>query len=868
MFLKRVFAMIVVLFSCTTLAFTPTAEQIEQFKKLPKAQQEALAKQYGVDISSLNNVTNKSQPSDNTQLSVNPRDVNSERIENTQDSLNPTKAPLKPFGYELFAGEPTTFSSVETSVVPEDYILGRGDSLNINFYGKESTSHTLTVDNEGRLSIPNFSPVQVAGLKYIEVKKLLKNKIREEAIGLNVFISMAELRPMRILVVGEAYKPGSYLISPLSTVTNALYASGGLTEIASLRNIQVKRNKKTVATLDLYDLLLKGDASGDVSLRSGDVIFIPSVGPQVVVSGAVKREGIYEIKESDNKESLISMFGGFKENAFSKQVLVKRIVDGSKSRAVSADFTSSINDYSPQAGDVLTVQTINDKIIDSVTLIGAVVRPGVYEWREGITVDKLFQNFKADLLPQADYKYALIVREKSTSGDIEIIQFSLSEAFARKNIKLNKNDEVYVFSRFQFKEAEEEALTNLALTEKQKLQQTKVKLWHIFEYQKFKNQVKIFDEALLEQMDDNVDNLEDDKFASFSRRELIKPILKRLKYQETASNRSNTFEVLGQVRFPGKYPLPINATIENALSASGGLLESAFDDKAELTRFINQNDKQFEHIQVNISDDKSLSMPLQSKDTLNILMQPNWLDGYKVFLKGEVQFPGIYTVSRGETLNDVIKRAGGISKYAEPKAAVFTRLSIKEQEKLRLEKLSDELRKDIASKSFQKSIGMNTSISYEDMNKLLDDLASVEAIGRLVIDLPVILSGREELVLQDGDVLYIPGKQDSISIIGEVNYASSHLFKPGVTITEYLELSGGLKDRANEEQIYVIKANGAVFIPKTSGWFSVDYQSQLEPGDTIVVPMDASHMDNLTLWSTATQIFYQLGVGIAALTRI
>jgi protein involved in polysaccharide export with SLBB domain len=107
-----------------------------------------------------------------------------------------------------------------------------------------------------------------------------------------------------------------------------------------------------------------------------------------------------------------------------------------------------------------------------------------------------------------------------------------------------------------------------------------------------------------------------------------------------------------------------------------------------------------------------------------------------------------------------------------------------------------------------------------------------------------------------------------VSIIGEVNYASSHLYKPGVSIDQYLELSGGVKDRAQEDQIYVIKANGAVFIPKSTGWFSVNYQNELEPGDTIVVPMDASHMDNLTLWSTATQIFYQLGVGVAAIARI
>ena len=866
--------MIVVLFSCTALAFTPTAEQIEQFKKLPKAEQEALAKQYGINLSSLNNMTNISQDVENADNSVKPRNINIPLEENKKDKFDPTEEPLKPFGYELFSGEPSTFMQVDNVSVPADYIIGRGDTINVNLYGKESASHTLVVDNEGHFTIPDFSPIQVAGVTYSEFKELIKNKISQEAIGLNVFVSMAELRSMRIMVVGEAYKPGSYTVSALSTVTHALHASGGLTEIASLRNIQVKRNNKTVSHLDLYDLLLDGDASGDITLRSGDVIFIPSVGSQVTVKGAVKREGIFELAKSDTKESLVKMFGGFKENAFTKQVQVRRIKNGAKSLAISADFSNPNSNFIPQGGDTFTVQEVNKEVVDSVTLIGAVVRPGVYEWQPNLTVDKLLHNLKADLLPQADYSYALIVREKTVIGDIEVIQFSLADALKNKSVLLNKNDEVYVFSRFEYRETEEQALANLALTEEQKLQQQKVKLWHLFEYQEFKKKVQSFDEAVqfeLEKIaleDEQEVEEKEGEYATFSRTELLQPLLKRLEFQATTTQQNATIEVLGQVRFPGVYPLTQNSTIANAIAAAGGLLESAYIQQAELTRFVNQSEQQFEHIQINMNEATSLMMPLKSKDTLNVLMQPNWQHGYKVTLEGEVKFPGTYTVSRGETLDDVIRRAGGLSEYAEPKAAIFTRESIKEQEQLQLSKLSEELRKDIASKSFQKSIGMNNTISYEEMNKLLKDLASVKAVGRLVIDLPDILAMRDSLVLQDGDALYIPGKQDSISIIGEVNYASSHLFKSGVSIDQYLELSGGVKDRAKEEQIYVIKANGAVFIPKSSGWFSVNYQNELEPGDTIVVPMDASHMDNLTLWSTATQIFYQLGVGIAALTRI
>jgi len=162
----------------------------------------------------------------------------------------------------------------------------------------------------------------------------------------------------------------------------------------------------------------------------------------------------------------------------------------------------------------------------------------------------------------------------------------------------------------------------------------------------------------------------------------------------------------------------------------------------------------------------------------------------------------------------------------------------------------------------------SNAISYEEMNKLLNDLASVEAVGRLVIDLPLIVNNRQSLVLQDGDTLYVPSKRDSVSVIGEVNYSTSHLYRQGVSLDEYINLSGGLKERADEDRIYIIKANGSVKIPNTGGWFAANSSEQLEPGDTIVIPMDAGHMDKLTLWSTATQILYQLGVAVAAISGI
>ena len=492
---------------------------------------------------------------------------------NNEHFLNPQKVALKPFGYELFAGEPSTFMPTEQAAVPNDYVIGRGDRITVTLYGKESRTHTLQIDNEGRLSIPDFTPVQVAGLTYEELKSFIDGKIQQEAIGLSVIVSMAQLRTMRIMVVGEAYKPGSYTVSPLASVTHALFVSGGLTEIASLRNIQVKRNGKTVATLDLYDLLLSGDSSGDVSLRTGDVVFIPSVGPQVKVEGAVKREGIFELTQQDTHIDLIKMFGGFEEDAYLNKVQVQRVENNQKNQVISVDFNARKVAYGPKGGDHLTVQKVSKSVVDSVTLIGAVVRPGHYQWEQSLTLDQLIGDVKTDLLPQADLGYGLIVREKSQLGELEVLQFSLADVINNKNTVLHKNDEVYIFSKFEDQAEEQKALEDLALTTAQKKQQDKVKLWHLYQHQQFEEQVfsLVQDEDKVQENQIQDDDLKmPGSFALFSRTSLLEPIIKRLIYQSSVTQKQETFEVLGQVKYPGVYPLAKNADVGSAIQAAGG----------------------------------------------------------------------------------------------------------------------------------------------------------------------------------------------------------------------------------------------------------------------------------------------------------
>lgn len=867
------------------MAFTPTASQLEQFKKLPKSQQEALARQYGVDLSS---ITGSNQPSNQTQTdqpTIGEREEPQQAELSDDERFNPKKDELKPFGYSLFAGEPTTFMPNESAAVPDTYLVGPGDQLNINFYGKESESFDVTVDREGRISIPDLTPVQVAGLTFAEVKALINAKVEQEVIGVKAFVSLGQLRSMRILVLGEAYKPGSYSVSSLTTVSHALFVSGGVSDIASLRNIQVKRAGKVVSNFDLYDLLIKGDSSKDIVLKPGDVVFVPSVGSQVTVEGLVKRPAIFELKQGETAKQLLNMAGGLKPEAYAKNVVVERF-NNQRKEILSVDFSKSNINYIPQDGDRVRFNSVSSQYQNSISLIGAVARPGNYQWYQGKRISDVLKSVRGDLLPQADLSYGLLIRETNINGDIEAHQFDVAQAIiknADNNLALKANDKIIIFSRFEEKEIEKTALENMALSQEQHEQQLKAEQWHKFKQKEFEKYIGINQKEEIttesgqaltiadiskRKANEQSQELKAEDYAFFSRHNLLLPIIEKLKQQASIAQAMQLVEINGNVTYPGIYPLTVSGEVADLVTAAGGLLESAYTKQAEITRIVLGDASQVEHVRFDLESalkgESQNNITLRSKDSINIFSIPNWQENVKVQLKGELKFPGTYTIRRGETLTDLLKRAGGFSDFAEQNAAIFTRVSIKEQEQQQLARLSTELRRDIASKSFQNSVSGNT-LSYDEMDKLLNDLASVEAVGRLVIDLPLIVNNQQNLVLQNGDTLYVPSKRDSISIIGEVNYSTSHLYKAGVSVDDYIDLSGGLKERAAEDRIYIIKANGSVEIPNTGGWFAANNANQLEPGDTIVVPMDAGHMDKLTLWSTATQILYQLGVAVAAI---
>lgn len=881
-----------------------SAEQIEKIKRMPRAQQEAIARQFGMSLSELEAQAKTADTSTNSSSStMQPRKGTTQTDEEQRplNELSPSElekrlaeddSALQPYGYEIFSGEPTSFNVLNNTPVPADYILGPGDVLRIQLYGKSNSTVTATIDNEGMITLDSLGPLSLAGLSYDEAKELIRSTVKERMIGMEAAVSMSELRSIQIFVVGEAYKPGAYTVSSLSTVSQALFASGGVSEIASLRAIQVKRGGDTLATFDLYKLLTQGDAQNDVRLQSGDVVFIPTRGETVSVDGEVLRPAIYELKDKETLRDVLTYAGGLLPTAYKRTVQVERIHDGVR-RIETVDLTKQGATYDLQSGDNVAIAAVAEEPIDSVMLIGAAVRPGAYEWREGMRVKDLIPGYQSALLPVTDLTFGLLVRTSDDRRRIKVHQFDVARAINgvdSENLVLQPRDQVVVFSRYESVEAEKNQLASWLKTESEKAREERRRVVEIYRKQYldrligegiYSQEIESDEPEASAQLDRQLGSLfalegrneedrDEDYYSQFSRYRLLQPVLYQLRNQFSATGTLPLVYINGEVRFPGIYPLTENADAQSLITAAGGLRESAYLARAEITRTrINSSgEATSDYVPFNVREvlNGETSIALQGRDRVQVLPIPQWQNTLEVALEGEVRFPGTYTIRRGETLSSLIARAGGFTDFAFLRGSVFTREDLREAERRRLGELAQQLRRDIASNTITDS---GNTVAYGEMNQLLSDLTNVEAVGRLIIDLETLLaSNGNQIQLKDGDRLFVPTVQNTVSIIGEVQLASSYQHQAGISLEQYIERAGGLRQKADDERIYVVKANGSVMVPERRSWFSSGDFAQIEPGDTIVVPMDTQYMNNIELWSTATQIMYQVGVALAALSGL
>ncbi|MFT6992182.1 MAG: protein involved in polysaccharide export with SLBB domain [Paraglaciecola sp.] len=263
---------------------------------------------------------------------------------------------------------------------------------------------------------------------------------------------------------------------------------------------------------------------------------------------------------------------------------------------------------------------------------------------------------------------------------------------------------------------------------------------------------------------------------------------------------------------------------------------------------------------------ESDQIKLTSKDVLNIVRIPDWYENNVVTLSGEVIFPGTYQISNGETLKSLLNRAGGLTKKATIEAAIFTRVELQKKEQATIRRAVEDLRETLANNNLSNS-QFSKIIDYDNATKVLNDLENTKPIGRLVIDLNGLLNGQilRDIELKGGDNLVIPNITPAVSIIGEVFVTATHWYDPTLTIADYISKSGGLREYGDASKVYIVKADGSVFIPESSFWFTTASKVNLAPGDTIVVPRDITNYDNIGLWQGVTQIIYQSAVALAAI---
>lgn len=717
---------------------------------------------------------------------------------------------LKPFGYDLFAGIPTTFAPATDIPVPAEYVVGPGDQIRVQLYGDTNETYQLTVGRDGTINFPELGPVVVAGQSFERVRQELEERVARQMIGTNASISIGDTRSIRVFVLGEAFRPGSYTVSGLSTITNALFVSGGVTEIGSLRNIQLKRRGSTVVTLDLYDLLLRGDTSDDARLLPGDVIFIPPVGKTVTVTGEVRRPAIYEVSHEATPRQLVELAGGLAPQADPSLARIERN-DGGRGRVtVDADLSGSGPVAPLVSGDVLRIMPIRMSLENSVLVDGQVYRPGAMQYRPGMRLSDAIGSLD-ELKPRADVHYVLVRRESSPGRQVSAVSGDLARALeapgSESDILLQPRDRLFVFD------------------------------------------------------------------SETGRDRILEPIFDELRLQSRIDRPMQVVGVGGRVKSPGRYPLEEGMRVSDLIRAGGSLEEAAYGSQAELTRhrIVNGEYRQIDLVVVDLAavlrGDAAADLALQPYDYLNVKEMPQWSRAETVEIQGEVRFPGTYPIKRGETLRSLMERVGGLTDLAFPEGSIFLREDLRQKEQERIEQLTVRLQSDIAVLALQSSQENSRAAQALTVGQsLLSDLQNVKPVGRLVFDLNHVRSAEPgssgDIMMKGGDRILVPRKAQEVSVIGEVQTNTSHLYRPDLSRDDYISLSGGTTQKADKSRIYVVRADGSV-VPSGSAWFGRG-GAQIRPGDSIVVPLDAERMRPLPLWLAVTQIIYQMAIAAAA----
>jgi polysaccharide export outer membrane protein len=790
------------------------------------------------------------------------------------------KAPER-FGAEVFRDGLRDPRSVPMDLpVGPDYVVGPGDILSIALWGGVSNKLTRVVDRQGRVTLPEAGPLLVSGHSLGDVQQAVQKAISTQYRDTSADVSVSRLRTVRVYVVGEIEEPGAYDISSLSTAVNALVSAGGVTPKGSLRSLKHMRGREELESIDAYDLLLKGVTPDAKKLENGDTLMVPPIGPQVTVTGMVRRPAIYELNGEKTVTDVLELAGGILPAAALRHVEVQRLEAHEKRTMLSLNLepdkadVSELSSFKVQDGDEIHIFPIATYNQDMIYLQGHVLRPGRYSYKQGMKLTDVIESYK-DVLPEPAGHYAEIIRLNPPDFKPTIVSFDLSAALADPATapQLQPLDTIRIFGRFDF-----EPSPTVSVVGQVRYPGT----------YRTSGQGSVRDAVYLAgglQPDASLDNAQvfrinpDGTSSIFSVNlgEALKgtsaaniqlqPRDRLLIHKSSYRVEPGTVEITGAVAKPGRYPYTENMHAEDLIQAAGGLKRSADPNTADLTRYAASGGAA-ERLQVSLSEirngNASEDVPLRSGDVLAIRQVSGWNDiEAAVKVNGEVMHPSTYGIHPGERLSSVLERAGGYTKQAYPYGAVLMRREVQEaQERNQLELINRLKAERLQLKALPDS---TTDEKNAKMNALaqtdttLAQLSANPPIGRVVIHIQSDIKSWKgtpaDIALRDGDELLIPKKETVVTVTGQVFNPTAISAINGRSAKWYLSQAGGLTPIADKKGVFVIRADGSVVSAKnnTSSLFAGDpLSATLRPGDMVVVPEKAPKVGG-TNWTAIMQ---------------
>lgn len=764
-------------------------------------------------------------------------------------------------------------------VTPDNYTIAAGDILELYIYGDRDDKQELTVQNDGTVQLEYIGPVHIGGMSYKDAKEHIISQLKHHFKTSSFKLIISKYSSIQATLIGDVKNPGIYNLSSFSTVKDLLIVSRGVRKSASVRDIIVKRKGKVIADIDFYDLLFNGKTIGNTLLKHGDIVIVKQAKKLVSIDGYINNSAIFELKESENLDKLLVYAGGLKPNASKTEIKVNRFDNNAKRKTFKVTYQDSKR-FKLKDGDSVYVYPLDFTANDSVNFYGNIIRPGTYSLNNITTLNEFFKKslskgMQKFFLPNTYFEYGVIKRYTKNLKYVSKSFNLLKVIDGTESVSLYPKDEVYIFNVSDIYSNAYVLTKGSTLSKPGKLQY--IDGMTIQDVISISGINGILDDKV------RVTSYATKKFmpktSFYSLKSQGDTILKAYDevevYDYYSTHSLEPVTITGEVIKPTTVYYEKGMSLKTLLDIAGGVTKQAYSRIIEIIRYKIDDDemRQREILTIDMRSQSSNAIKLQPYDKVKIFKIPNWNNQRTVTLKGEVIFPGTYSVENDEKLSSVIKRAGGYTKQAFIKGAVFTRETIRKQQMQEYNKSLAKVRRELAlynamPANVKQSANISRS-STEQLAVVMEEAKKYMPMGRVSIDLNKNITkftdSQFDLILQDQDSLTIPNRIDTITVFGEVFNPTSFVFDAEKSVDEYIAMASGLARTADSSNIYIVHANG-ISEPVSKSWFTSSIE--IQKGDTIVVPLYIKETNNLDLWDSVSRILASFAITAATMTTL